>query len=82
MIVSVVPIGNSKGIRIPKSIIDEFGIEDAMELKIRENEILLKPIGKKPRQGWGEAFKTMHERADDILLIPDAIDADAFGWEW
>ncbi|MDR3336026.1 MAG: AbrB/MazE/SpoVT family DNA-binding domain-containing protein [Treponema sp.] len=81
MLVSVVPIGNSKGIRIPKSIINEFNIEDKLELQIHNDEIILKPIVKKPRQGWEDAFKKMHKNSDDILLLPDSIEND-FNWEW
>jgi antitoxin MazE len=81
MLVSVVPIGNSKGIRIPKSIITEFDIKDKMELKIQNDEIILKPIVKTPRQGWDEAFKVMHQNSDDVLLISDSIE-NAFEWEW
>jgi antitoxin MazE len=82
MLVSVVPIGNSRGIRIPKSIINEFGITDKIELKIHENEIVLTPLGKEPRQGWDEAFKKMHKNADDTLIISDKIDNKSFDWEW
>jgi antitoxin MazE len=81
MLVSVVPIGNSKGIRIPKSIINEFNIEDKLELQIHNDEIILKPIAKKPREGWEDAFKKMHKNSDDVLLLPDSIEND-FNWEW
>jgi antitoxin MazE len=82
MLVSVVPIGNSRGIRIPKNIITEFNIEDKIELKIFENEIILKPVTKKAREGWDEAFKKMHDNFDDALLIPDILENDSFNWEY
>jgi antitoxin MazE len=81
MLVSVVPIGNSKGIRIPKNIIDEFKIEDKIELQIYEHEIVLKPVTKKARQGWEEAFKKMHKNSEDRLLIPETTENDFFDWE-
>jgi antitoxin MazE len=82
MIVSVVSIGNSRGIRIPKSIINEFNIEDKIELQIREDELVLKPISKKPRLGWEKAFKKMNENLDDKLIISDTLEDDVFDWDW
>jgi len=82
MLVSVVPIGNSKGIRIPKNIIDEFKIEDKLELQVYQNEIVLKPVTKKSRQGWEEAFKKMHENSEDRLIIPETAGNVSFDWEW
>jgi antitoxin MazE len=82
MLVSVVPIGNSKGIRIPKNILNEFNIDDKIELKIHENEIILKPLSRKPRQGWNDAFKEMHENSDDTLIIPDTLKNESFDWDW
>jgi antitoxin MazE len=82
MLVSVVPIGNSRGIRIPKNIINEFNIEDKIELKVHEREIILKPVTKKAREGWDEAFKKMHDNSDDVLLIPDMMENDSFDWEY
>jgi antitoxin MazE len=82
MLVSVVPIGNSRGIRIPRNIINEFNIEDKIDLQIHEGEIVLKPVFKKTRQGWAEAFKKMHENSDDTMIIPDTTENVSFDWEW
>jgi antitoxin MazE len=81
MLVSVVSIGNSKGIRIPENIMSELNIKDKLELQIRKDEIILKPVAQKPRQGWDDAFKEMHKNSDDGLLISDSIEND-FNWEW
>ncbi len=81
MITKIVPIGNSKGIRIPNNIIKELGIENQIELCVdeKESQIILKPV-RKPREEWDRAFKTMAEKHDDDLIIADSIDLDA--WEW
>ncbi|MBF0490968.1 MAG: hypothetical protein HQL15_10260 [Candidatus Omnitrophica bacterium] len=43
---------------------------------------ILKSIQKKPRQGWAEAFKMMHERKEDRLLMKDALDVNIKNWQW
>jgi antitoxin MazE len=82
MEVSIINIGNSKGILLNKTILEKYGFEDKIELVMKENHLELKPVTP-PRQGWDEAFKKMHERGDDELLIDDVLDNDFFEeWEW
>jgi antitoxin MazE len=73
MQLAIVPIGNSKGIRLPKALLDKYGFGEAVDVELREDALVLKPI-RKPRQGWAEAFKQMHENGDDALAIPDVFD--------
>ena len=82
MLVSVIQIGNSQGIRIPKSILQQLKIEGKVELEVHDKEILIRPINKKPRENWAKEFVKMHENADDDLLINDLNDQDEFKWEW
>jgi antitoxin MazE len=80
MDISVVQIGNSKGIRLSKTLIEKYHIKDTVELVLEEGYIILKPKTE-PRKGWGEAFQAMHENGDDKLLIPDIFDDETFD-EW
>jgi len=57
MQVNVVRIGNSRGIRIPKKVLDQCRVEDALELTVQNDEIVLTPVHRKPRDGWAEAFE-------------------------
>ena len=82
MLVSVVPIGNSKGIRIPKSILKQLNIEEKVELEVHNKEILIKPVTKKPREGWYEEFTKMHQRNEDRLIIDELGEEEEFQWEW
>ncbi|GHU46251.1 peptidase [Spirochaetia bacterium] len=82
MLVSVVPIGNSKGIRIPKNILNELNIENEVEMNVYNNEIVIKRIEKPPRSGWEEAFMEMHKEEDDNLLFSEQIQDDSFEREW
>jgi len=81
MQVNVVKIGNSRGIRIPKKVLDQCQIDEALDLSVQDNVIVLTPMHKKPREGWAEAAQLCHERGDDKLLIHDVWEDDE-GWEW
>jgi antitoxin MazE len=81
MILKIVSIGNSKGIRIPSNIIKMYNINDSVDLELSDNQIILKPINK-PRIGWDDAFKNMRKNNDDGLIIQDDIDLNFEEWEW
>lgn len=70
MNISIVPIGNSKGIRLSKTIIKKYNITDSVEIELMEDYFIIKPK-KNPRANWGNAFKKMHENGDDKLIFPD-----------
>ncbi|MEX2593996.1 MAG: AbrB/MazE/SpoVT family DNA-binding domain-containing protein [Anditalea sp.] len=80
MEISIIQIGNSKGLRLNKSILDRYNIKDKVELILEEGQIILKPI-ESPRKGWDEAFKKMHEKGDDQLFINDVFKDENFE-EW
>ena len=82
MLVSVIPIGNSKGIRLPKAILEQLNIQDTLDLEIEDKHLVLKPIARKPREGWAGALKEMTAIHEDVLIIPDTGDAEVFEWEW
>jgi len=82
MHVSIVAIGNSKGIRIPKSVLDQLNISDKVDMEIENQKIILKPIKDRPRQGWDISFKEMHNMKDDVLIFPESMEAEEFQWEW
>ena len=80
MELSVIRIGNSKGIRLTKSILERYGIVDRVELIFEKGRIILKPISN-PRYGWEDAFRKMHQYQEDELLIPDVFSEET-GEEW
>ena len=82
MIINLVKIGNSKGIRIPKTILEQCEIESEVDLEIEGKNIILKPINKEPRQNWHNSFKRMHKNNDDNLLIDDGLDIEMDDLEW
>jgi antitoxin MazE len=80
MEISVINIGNSKGIRLSKTILDKYNINDKIEVILEKEYIVLKPKAE-PRKGWEKAFKKMHENGDDKLLIDDVFEDETFE-EW
>ena len=80
----VVKIGNSKGIRIPKTLLDQTGILDDVELEVKHNQIVIRPISD-PRRDWEKAFKTMADRGDDVLINGEenlSHSWDDEEWQW
>ena len=70
MEVSVIKIGNSKGIRFSKTLLEKYNIRDTVDLIMEKGQIIIKPLSK-PRKGWEKAFKEMNENGDDKLFISD-----------
>ena len=82
MKVNIVTIGNSKGIRIPKAILDQCNFTEQAELEVRDSKLILAPVKRKPRMGWSEAFKSMKKEGEDRLVFDDAVDLDMKDWQW
>ena len=80
MEVSIIKIGNSKGFRLTKSILDRYNITDKIELILEKGQIILRPISE-PRKGWDKAFQKMHKNGEDQLLLDDVFDDENFD-EW
>ena len=80
MEVSVIKIGNSKGIRFSKTLLEKYNIKDKVNLILEKGKIVIVPIST-PRKGWEESFKTMHENGDDQLLMDDVFE-DEMPEEW
>ena len=68
----IVPIGNSKGIRIPRAVLEQCHFTNEVDLEVKGDTVILKSIKKRARQGWDEAFKTMHANDEDKPIIEDA----------
>jgi antitoxin MazE len=75
MEVSVVKIGNSKGIRFSKTIIERYNIRDTVEMILDKGHIIIKPLSR-PRKGWDKAFIEMNANGDDKLIMPDIFEEE------
>lgn len=70
MKVDVIKIGNSRGIRLSKTLLEKYNIKDTVDLILEKTQIVIRPISK-PRNGWEKAFKEMSESGEDKLLFDD-----------
>lgn len=77
---SIIKIGNSRGLRLSKSILEKYNINDKVEIILEKGRIILKPI-ESPRKNWESAFQKMHSVNDDQLLVNDVFDNETFE-EW
>jgi antitoxin MazE len=80
----LIQIGNSKGIRLPKSVLDQCDLQDEVELEIENNYLIITPVSK-IRSGWDQAFTEMAEKGDDALIDKDVVSTtewDETEWEW
>jgi antitoxin MazE len=79
---SIVQIGNSRGVRIPKVLLEQTGLHDEVEIEVRGEQLIIRPANP-PRAGWGEAFARMAARGDDALLDPERPTKwDESEWRW
>lgn len=84
MTAAVIRIGNSKGIRIPKPILEQCALKDTVEIEVRNGTLLIRPI-RSPRKGWRESFERMAQKGDDRLLDAETAgptDWEAADWQW
>ncbi len=79
----IVRIGNSKGIRIPKLLLDQTDFGNEVELELQENCIVIRS-SKSSRHGWEGQFEMMAEKGDDRLLDEEVqlSSWDEEDWEW
>ena len=73
MELSIVQIGNSKGFRLSKTLLEKYNIKDKVELILEKGHMILMPISS-PRKEWETAFKEMNENGDDQLLFNDVFE--------
>ena len=80
----IVAIGNSRGVRIPKPLLEQTGLSGEVEISAEDNALVIRPA-KRPRAGWAAAFQEMARRGDDALLdgaAPSLSAWDEGEWEW
>lgn len=78
----LVRIGNSQGVRIPKPLLEQAGLEGEVRLRVVESGIIIEGATH-PRAGWDAAAQVAHERGDDGVLddvVPT--DFDETEWQW
>ena len=78
----LVRMGNSRGIRLPKPLIEQAHLTDEVELEVRGNTVVIVAQGR-PRDGWAAAARALHAAGGDLL--PEAPTSNRFDeteWHW
>lgn len=78
---SLIKIGNSKGIRIPKSIIEQCKLKDEVELSVKGNRLVIQSP-RKAREGWAESIDKAKTGEDELLLDLGPSEWDLTEWTW
>ena len=82
VITKVIKIGNSQGIRIPKPLLEQCGLQAEVELVVENNCLTVRPLDH-PRKGWERAFMEMSKNGDDKLLDEmTETEWDQTEWVW
>jgi antitoxin MazE len=76
----LVQIGNSRGIRLPKLLIDQVGLADEIDLEVREGQIVIS-ASEPARSDWAAAARSMADRREDAPLDP-YVESHFDGREW
>jgi antitoxin MazE len=78
----IVKIGNSQGLRIPKTLLEQSGINSEVEIEVQGNHLIIRPV-EQVRKGWEKAFIEMAENRDNILLDDiNTTEWDKDEWQW
>jgi len=78
----IVKIGNSRGIRIPRAVLEQAGLADEVEMKVEGGRLVIHSAHT-PRRDWGERFALMADQGDDHMLdelTPTGWEGEE--WEW
>lgn len=81
---SIIRIGNSQGVIIPKVLLEQAQLSGEVELAVRDRQIIISPAAG-PRRDWAMKFNTMADLGDDKLLdagTPAQTSWDEDEWEW
>jgi antitoxin MazE len=78
----IVKIGNSRGIRIPRTLIEQAGLTDEVEMVVEADKLIIQSV-RRPRDGWDAQFASMAEHRDDQLLDEATLTRwDEEEWTW
>jgi antitoxin MazE len=80
----IVRIGNSRGVRIPKPLLDQTGLQGEVEIRAEDDALVIR-AARKPREGWDAAFREMARRGDDAPIDDAPLGLSTWDedeWEW
>ena len=75
-------IGNSRGVVIPKAILEQVGFDNQADLVIEGDKLVLSKPKKNPREGWAEDSKAIAAAGEDGLVLGDFMNEGDEDWVW
>ncbi|MGH7656852.1 MAG: AbrB/MazE/SpoVT family DNA-binding domain-containing protein [Gemmatimonadales bacterium] len=77
----LVRIGNSRGIRLPKPVIEQAGLSEDVELEVRDGAVVIRSVTG-VRAGWAEAAASLAEAEEGLLdpVRPTRFDSEEWTW--
>ena len=75
MQVAIRTMGNSKGVLIPKAILQQTGLQDAADLQVTNGVIEIRPVKRNVREGWAADSQRVAQAQDDALVWPEFANA-------
>ena len=82
MQVAIRTMGNSKGVLIPKPILEQTGLVDTADLQVKNGVIEIRPLKRNPREGWAADSQRIARAGDDALVWPEFGNADDASLPW
>lgn len=82
---SIIKIGNSHGLIIPKRMLSQLGSCQRIEIQVKDGGLFIVPVHDKPRKGWAEAFaaeaKVVHIPEEDPTdTVENEFDREEWAW--
>jgi antitoxin MazE len=78
----IVRVGNSRGVRLPKPLLDEAGLPEEVDIRAEPGRIVIEAVAR-PRAGWAEAAKRLAaDKSGEALDPPTPTRFDDEEWEW
>ena len=75
---TLVKIGNSRGLRLPKAIIEQAGLGKELNLQVVDGAVIIRSADT-ARSGWEEAAEKCHAAGEDAMDEWDATLSDFEG---
>jgi antitoxin MazE len=77
----LVRIGNFRGVRLPKAIIDQVGLDEEVELRVEGRRVVITAVSP-PRTGWAEAARCVGAESRGPLDPATPTQFDENEWRW
>jgi antitoxin MazE len=82
MQVAIRTMGNSRGVLIPKPILEQTGLLDAADLQVKNGVIEIRPLKRNLREGWAADSQRVAQAGDDALVWPEFANAADKDLKW